>query len=104
MANVKIAFTKAVLKTHMVPVVQGDSVRSEILATATDSVQSTLQAADGENIMTVIADDDVWVAIGTNPTAANDLATGDEHIASHFCKANIQREFWVETGYKIAVI
>ena len=95
MASVYVTFTDAV-REH--PVIHGKKGRTEVLDIEANTAEdeTVLDAAAGENIVSIYAEAACWVAIGAAPDATSSNR--------HFCAAGERRDFWIETDHKVSII
>lgn len=106
MARVELVFCKTMGADYAVqiPVIIGGSEVTEVITTAstTDDV-SQHAAANGENIVKIYSDADIFCAIGPNPEAS--VPAAGEVVSGVFrVKADIPEERFIAEGDKVAVI
>jgi hypothetical protein len=68
-----------------------------------DSRSGSAAEVKGTTLISVIADQDCWIAIGSNPTAEKP-ASEKTVVNSIFLPAGIQEYYGVKPGWKLAVI
>lgn len=95
MASVYVTFGDAV-REH--PVMRGRVGRTQVLdiEESTGEEESTLDANPGENIVSVYAQGDCWVAVGSAPNATTN--------PRHPVFAGERRDFWIESDEKVAIV
>lgn len=80
----------------------GRQSRTEVLAIGAGAVQTSIAARSGENVVTILALGNCWVAIDTH--AADDVANSAAGTKRRAMRENTERQFAVSTGDKVAVI
>ncbi len=99
MADLVVVFTKAIKSAPtvlIVPLEIGSETDTEVVSIGTSSDETTKVAADGRDIVDILAGADCWIAIGANPTAVE--GSGRMMLEGE------RLQFTVSAGDKVAVI
>lgn len=104
MADLIVTFTKisAPSPLYSDPLEIGSMARCEAINIGADSACSTLAAAAGEDIISLLANADCWIAIGAKPRAAAVVA-GAIGVGRKLLSGT-DSQFAVSIGDKIAVV
>lgn len=86
------------LGNQSVPLESGGSAHTEELAIGGTSVVTSIRAEGGRNVVTLDADADCWVVIGSAPVASAEASN------RRFVKSGVTRQFAVGVRDKVAVI
>ena len=99
MATLTATYTRAfaqVSRHEIGPVLVGSAARSEVI---TMPATGTMLAVAGEDIVSLVADADAWVAIGATP----DVTAADGVRAAHKLISGVPYQFAVSVGDTIDV-
>lgn len=98
MARLVVTFSRIdSSKVYDAPVAKGSDIRTEIV---TMPGNTAMVAEAGEEIVELTADEDCWVAIGTDPEGVTTEGSGD----SRLIKAGIPYTFSIAAGESVSVV
>lgn len=80
----------------------GRQARTEVLTIGASAAQTSIAAGSGDNVVTILALGDCWVAIDSH--AADDVASSATGTKRRAMRSNTDRQFAVTAGDKVAVI
>jgi hypothetical protein len=97
MADLIVTYTTALAAvSRPAPVESGEDERTETIEIGAESAAGTLTAADGEFIVSLLAEADCWVKIGADPTAV--AGSGRKLLEGE------RAQYSIRPGSRVAVI